>query len=104
MRFIFLWFTNNHMIEAAKLIEHWGFTHKSIITWEKISKNGNTRLGVGHWLRNCTEHCAIATKGKKVKAFSSTSAIARSTPNLIKAERREHSRKPEQFYKLVEDL
>jgi N6-adenosine-specific RNA methylase IME4 len=100
---LFLWFTNNHMIEAAKLIEHWGFTHKGILTWEKISKNGETRLGVGHWLRNCTEHCAIATIGK-VKAFSSTSQIAKCTPNIIKAERREHSRKPEEFYNLVEQL
>lgn len=100
---MFLWFTNNHMIEAAKLIEAWGFTHKGILTWEKISKSGNTRLGIGHWLRNSTEHCAIATKGK-VLSFASHSAIARRTPNLLKAERREHSRKPDEFYRLVEEV
>jgi len=100
---MFLWFTNNHMIEASKLIEAWGFTHKGILTWEKISKNGNTRLGIGHWLRNSTEHCAIATKGK-VLSFASHSAIARRTPNLLKAERREHSRKPDEFYRLVEEV
>lgn len=100
---MFLWFTNNHMIEASKLIEAWGFTHKGILTWEKVSKNGNTRLGVGHWLRNSTEHCAIATKGK-VLSFASHSAIARKTPNLIKAQRREHSRKPDEFYRLVEEV
>ena len=100
---MFLWFTNNHMIEAAKLIEAWGFTHKGILTWEKISKKGNTRLGVGHWFRNSTEHCAIATKGK-VLSFASHSAIARKTTNLIKAERREHSRKPDEFYRLVEEV
>lgn len=100
---IFLWFTNNHMIEAAKLIEAWGFTHKGILTWEKIAKNGKTRLGTGNWFRNCTEHCAIATKGK-VLSFASHSAIARKTPNLLKAERREHSRKPDEFYRLVEEV
>lgn len=100
---MFLWTTNNHMADACKLLEIWGFTIKTIVTWEKITKAGNTRIGNGHWFRSATEHCIIATKGK-VPAFGSHSAIARKTPNLIKAERREHSRKPEEFYRLVEEV
>jgi len=100
---IFLWTTNNHMGDAFKLLEAWQFTHKSILTWEKICKNGSTRIGNGHWLRSSTEHCLIATKGK-VRAFGSHSAIARRTSNLLKAERREHSRKPDEFYRLVESI
>jgi len=100
---VWLWFTNTHLIEAAQLLMHWGCTHKGILTWEKVDKSGKTRLGTGHYLRNCTEHCAIATIGK-VPAFSNTSDLARSTPNILKAERREHSRKPDEFYALVETL
>lgn len=107
---IWLWFTNNHFLECAELIRHWGRTqlsslisHKGILTWEKITSTGVTRLGVGHWLRNSTEHCAICTIGK-VASFAHQSALARKTPNLIKAPRREHSRKPEEFYNLVEQL
>jgi N6-adenosine-specific RNA methylase IME4 len=99
----FLWTTNNHMADACKLLEIWGFTIKTILTWEKVTKAGNTRIGNGHWLRSSTEHCLIATRGK-VAAFSSHSAIARKTPNLLKAERREHSRKPDEFYRLVEEV
>ena len=100
---MFLWTTNNHMGDAFKLLEAWRFTHKSILTWEKIAQNGKTRFGNGHWLRSSTEHCLIATKGK-VPAFSSHSEVARRTSNLLKAERREHSRKPDEFYRLVESI
>lgn len=99
---LWLWFTNNHLIEAAECIKHWGFEQKTILTWEKISKNGATRIGTGHWLRNATEHCILATRGK-VKAFSNTKTLS-NEPTIIKAPRREHSRKPDEFYALVSKL
>ena len=100
---MFLWTTNNHMADACKLLEIWGFTIKTILTWEKVTKAGNTRIGNSHWFRSATEHCIIATKGK-VTAFNSHSKLAARTPNLIKAQRREHSRKPDEFYRLVEEV
>jgi N6-adenosine-specific RNA methylase IME4 len=100
---MFLWFTNNYLIEAGELTKFWGFKIKTILTWEKVTKAGNTRIGNSHWFRSATEHCIIATKGKVV-AFNSYSKLARCTPNLIKAERREHSRKPDEFYRLVEEV
>ncbi len=99
---LWLWFTNNHMIEAADCIRHWGFELKTILTWEKISKAGTTRIGTGHWLRNCTEHCILATKGS-VASFSHSKKLT-NEPTILKAPRREHSRKPEEFYTLVEHL
>jgi N6-adenosine-specific RNA methylase IME4 len=99
----FLWTTNNHMAEACKLLEIWGFNIKTILTWEKVTKAGKTRIGNSHWFRSATEHCIVATTGK-VPAFNSYSKLAARTPNLIKAERREHSRKPDQFYRLVEEV
>ena len=97
---LWLWYTNNHMIEASDCLCHWGFDLKTILTWEKVSKSGQTRIGTGHWLRNCTEHCALAVKGK-VPSFLHSKTLT-NQPTIIKAERREHSRKPEEFYQLVE--
>ncbi|HEY9635203.1 MAG TPA: MT-A70 family methyltransferase [Coleofasciculaceae cyanobacterium] len=99
---LWLWFTNNHMIEAGECIQKWGFTLKTILTWEKISKKGTTRIGTGHWLRNCTEHCILATHGN-VTSFSHSKRLT-NEPTILKAPRREHSRKPDEFYSLVEHL
>ncbi|MEH2233898.1 MAG: MT-A70 family methyltransferase [Nostoc sp.] len=89
---LWLWFTNNHMIEAAQCLQTWGFELKTILTWEKVTKDGTkTHLGVGHWLRNSTEHCALAVRGN-VKAFSGRTLTNEST--ILHSPRREHSRKP----------
>ncbi|MBD2511128.1 adenine-specific DNA methyltransferase [Nostoc muscorum FACHB-395] len=99
---LWLWFTNNHMIEAAQCLETWGFELKTILTWEKVTKDGTkTHLGVGHWLRNSTEHCALAVRGN-VKAFAGRTLTNQST--ILHSPRREHSRKPESFYQLVDKL
>lgn len=98
---LFLWFTNNHMIEASQCLQTWGFTLKTILTWEKVTASGTTHLGTGHWLRNATEHCALAVRGN-VKAFAGNTLTNQSS--LLHARRREHSRKPDEFYQLVETL
>ena len=99
---LWLWFTNNHILEASQCITHWNLTIKTVLTWEKIAKNGKTRIGTGHWLRNCTEHCMLATFGQ-VKSFSHLKKLT-NQPTILHAQRREHSRKPEEFYDLVEQL
>jgi len=57
---------------------------------------------VGHWLRNCTEHCILATKGKP-NSFKYLGTLT-NQPTVLRARRREHSRKPEEFFKLVDSL
>lgn len=99
---LWLWFTNSHMLEAAKCMEHWDFTLKTILTWEKISKSGKTRIGTGHYLRNASEHCILATTGK-IASFSHQKTLTNQS-TILRAERRQHSRKPEEFYSLVESL
>jgi N6-adenosine-specific RNA methylase IME4 len=98
---LFLWYTNNHMIEAAQCLQTWGFNLKTILTWEKVTKAGTPHIGTGHWLRNCTEHCALAVRGD-VKAFAGRTLSNEST--ILRARRREHSRKPLEFHQLVEKL
>lgn len=99
---LWLWFTNNHMIEAAQCLQTWGFDLKTILTWEKVTKSRVPHLGTGHWLRNCTEHCALAVQGK-VRAFSSSKVLTNQS-TILHTRRREHSRKPEEFFQMVETL
>lgn len=88
---LWLWTTNAFMAEAYQLLEAWGFTPKTILTWDK------QKLGLGDWLRNTTEHCLLATRGRPAVTLTNQRT-------LISEARREHSRKPEAFYTLVESL
>lgn len=71
----------------------WGFTYKTTIIWQKLTVNGKQQMGPGYRARTMHEPCIIATLGRpKQKAL----------PSLFSGEAREHSRKPEEFYRLVE--
>ena len=88
---IWLWTTNPFLPEAFKILDAWGATYRTTLTWVK------PRLGIGYYLRNCTEHCLLATVGKP------TLDLTNQRTNL-EAPAREHSRKPDEFYRLVESL
>ncbi len=95
---LWLWTTNAFIGEACDLLEVWGFQQKTMLTWVKLSKlTQEPRLGLGHWLRNCTEHCLLAVKGSpKVSLTNQTTVLV--APALG------HSRKPTEFYELVDSL
>jgi N6-adenosine-specific RNA methylase IME4 len=88
---LWLWTTNSHMAVALDLVRHWGFRHKTILTWVK------DRMGVGEWLRGQTEHCILAVRGRPVKTLTNQTTV-------LRAPRGRHSEKPEAFYQLVESL
>lgn len=88
---LWLWTTNVFIEEALALVRGWGFEKKTILTWDKVN------LGLGDYLRNVTEHCILATKGRPLLTLTNQTT-------LIREKRREHSRKPEAFYSLVESL
>jgi len=74
---------------AFDVVTAWGFEYKTLLTWMK------DRMGTGEWLRGQTEHCLLAARGKPVFLHGNDSTA-------LEATRREHSRKPEEFYALVE--
>jgi ParB/RepB/Spo0J family partition protein len=86
---LWLWTTNAHLRVAFDVVKSWGFEYKTLLTWVK------DRMGTGEWLRGQTEHCLLATRGKPVFIHGNHTTV-------LKALRREHSRKPEEFYILVE--
>ena len=88
---LWLWVPNAHLPDAFEVITAWGFQYKTALTW------GKNRIGVGDWLRGQTELCLFAVRGKPTVSLTNQST-------LLKADVREHSRKPEEFYSLVESL
>lgn len=87
---LYCWTTNNFMAEACKLVAHWGFQHRSVLTWVKPS------FGNGSYFRNSTEHVLFATFGD-----TTTREAANSIPTHFEAPRGKHSEKPEAFYEIV---
>jgi len=86
---VFLWTTHAFLSDAFELLKHWGLDYKATIVWDK------EKMGIGRIIRLQCEFCLLATKGKPTITGSSTR-------DIIRESRREHSRKPEAFYKLVE--
>lgn len=100
------WFTNNHLPLAAKCISNWGFSYKTVHHWIKTTKDSTeespiARMGVGHWGRNCSESFVVAIYGK-IPSFTSLGLTK--AKNVIFAPRTEHSRKPEEFWDLANEL
>lgn len=88
---LFLWTTHQFLWDAKALLDRWGFTYKANLVWDK------ERLGMGAWLRMQCEFCLIGIKGKPEWENSTWR-------DVIRESRREHSRKPEVFYQMVEEI
>jgi len=96
---LYLWVPNALLPEGLKVMSAWGFQYKSNIIWHKIRKDGGPDgRGVGFYFRNTTEILLFGTRGKDAR----TLAPGRSQVNIIKTMKREHSRKPDEQYDLIE--
>lgn len=96
---LYLWVPNALLPEGLEVLRAWGFEYKSNIVWHKIRKDGGPDgRGVGFYFRNTTELILFGVRGKHAR----TLAPGRSQVNIIKTMKREHSRKPDETYPLVE--
>ena len=95
---LLMWVCGHFTQSAVNLINHWGFDLKGwAFVWLKLSKNNKPTWGYGPtWYpAKCTEHVLVAIKGKPPR----TQSFVR---DILVAQRREHSRKPEEFWEAVE--
>ncbi len=99
---LWLWTTNFFMADACRLLMGWECELKTLLTWVKVASTGSPHIGMGHWLRNTTEHCLLAVRGNPSSFLSQGTLTNHST--VLMAPRGEHSAKPEPFYALVEEL
>lgn len=97
---LYLWVPNALLPDGLRVMQEWGFEYKSNIIWRKIRKDGGSDgRGVGFYFRNVTEVILFGVRGKNAR----TLAPGRSQVNYIESRKREHSRKPDEQYKLIED-
>ena len=89
---IFLWTTHKFIWDAKKLLDIWQFEYRSIIVWDK------EKMGMGDLFRMQCEFCLVGIKGKPL--LNNTHDLR----DIIREPRREHSRKPEAFYQVVNTL
>lgn len=96
---LYLWCPNALLPEGLAVMKAWGFTYKSNIVWHKVRKDGGPDgRGVGFYFRNVTELILFGIKGKNAR----TLAPGRRQVNYLATRKREHSRKPDEQYKIIE--
>lgn len=96
---LYLWVPNALLAEGLEVMRRWGFTYKSNIVWYKVRKDGGPdRRGVGFYFRNVTEVVLFGIRGKNNR----TREAGRRQPNIMVSRKREHSRKPDELYDIIE--
>lgn len=96
---LYLWVPNALLPEGLEVMKAWGFQYKSNLIWHKIRKDGGSDgRGVGFYFRNVTEILLFGVRGKNVRTLQP----GRSQVNMIQTQKREHSRKPDEQYDLIE--
>lgn len=96
---LYLWVPNALLPEGLRVLQAWGFSYKSNLIWHKVRKDGGPDgRGVGFYFRNTTEIILFGVRGKNVR----TLAPGRSQVNIIRSMKREHSRKPDEQYGIIE--
>ena len=96
---LYLWVPNALLPDGLHIMQAWGFQYKSNLIWHKVRKDGGSDgRGVGFYFRNVTELVLFGIRGKNVR----TLAPGRSQVNLLATRKREHSKKPDEMYDIIE--
>lgn len=96
---LYLWVPNALLPEGLQVLNAWGFEYKTNIVWHKQRKDGGSDgRGVGFYFRNVTELILFGVRGKNAR----TLAPGRTQVNYIGSRKREHSRKPDEQYEVIE--
>ena len=98
---LLLWTTDAHLDLAIELGKMAGFTYRTVgFVWNKKTPKGNQVCYMGRWTMKGTELCLLFTKGHAHKKHLK----ARNVRQLVEAERREHSRKPDEVASRIEAM
>jgi N6-adenosine-specific RNA methylase IME4 len=91
---VLLWTTGAMLAQAFAVMQAWGITYKTNLMWRKVTRNGKVRMGCGFWARTMHEPILLGTVGKPRKF---------TLPSCFDGIAREHSRKPDEFYRMIAD-
>lgn len=96
---LYLWVPNALLLEGLRVMEAWGFTYKTNVVWYKVRKDGGPDgRGVGFYFRNVTELILFGVRGSL-----RTLQPGRTQVNLFSTRKREHSRKPDEVFDIIEE-
>ena len=96
---LYLWVPNALLPEGLRVMQAWGFRYVSNIVWAKRRQDGGPDgRGVGFYFRNVTELLLFGVRGRNARTLEP----ARRQVNMIETRKREHSRKPDEQYALIE--
>lgn len=96
---LYLWVPNAMLPEGIAVLRAWGFEYKSNLVWHKVRKDGGSDgRGVGFYFRNVTELVLFGIRGRNAR----TLPPGRRQVNLLATRKREHSRKPDEQYAIIE--
>lgn len=96
---LYMWCPNALLPEGLEVMKAWGFKYKSNIVWHKIRKDGGSDgRGVGFYFRNVTELLLFGVRGNNARTLQP----GRSQVNYMSSRKREHSRKPDEQYPIIE--
>jgi N6-adenosine-specific RNA methylase IME4 len=94
---LYLWVVNSRIDFGLRVMEAWGFRYRTQLVWGKVRRDGQVLRGMGNFFRSSHELCLFGTRGK-----APTLKPGRTQPTVLHAQRREHSRKPDEFYEIIE--
>jgi len=96
---LYLWVPNALLPDGLAVMRAWGFEYKTNLVWYKTRKDGGPDgRGVGFYFRNVTEIILFGVRGKNARTLQP----GRTQVNVLAHQKREHSRKPDQTYDLIE--
>jgi len=95
---LYLWVPNALLREGMDVMDAWGFEYKTNLIWHKVRKDGGPDgRGVGFYFRNTTEMVLFGIRGRL-----RTLQPGRRQVNVIRSQKQEHSRKPDELYDIIE--
>ncbi len=96
---LYLWVPNALLPEGLSVMQAWGFHYKSNLVWHKVRRDGGSDgRGVGFYFRNVTELVLFGVRGRNARTLQA----GRRQVNLLATRKREHSRKPDELYPIIE--
>jgi N6-adenosine-specific RNA methylase IME4 len=96
---LYMWVPNALLPEGIEVLRTWGFQYKSNIVWHKVRKDGGSDgRGVGFYFRNVTELILFGVRGKNARTLQP----GRTQVNYLATRKREHSRKPDEQYEIIQ--
>ncbi len=94
----YLWVPNAMLASGLRVLDSWDFRYVTNLVWAKRRKDGGPDgRGVGFYFRNTTELCLFGVRGSL-----RTGPAGRRQVNIIDSCKREHSRKPDELYDVIE--